>query len=149
MKPAKDRERFALHLRRSGAVGRGDLAEFDVPLVSAVGVVQAGGELTICRSPLLELQVVRSSGAARADLSGDASATATESPLGLVPYQAYRFAAMPFAVRLAAEPRAAKTTAEVQTLLGLSQYERTIQSRVLLHVQERPIHRIEVSCPRN
>ncbi len=147
LKPAKDRERFALHLWRSGAVGRGELAEFDVPLVSAVGVAQAGGELTICRSPLLELQIVRASGAARADIGGDASATATESPLGLLAYQTYRFAAMPFAVRLTAAPLTAKTAAEVQTLLRLSRYQRTLESRVLLHVQERPIHRIEFFLP--
>ena len=147
LKPAKDHERFALRLWRSGVVGRGELAEFDAPLVSAAGVAQAGGELTICRSPLLDLRTVRSNGAARADLSGDLLATATESPLGLCPYQAYRFAAMPFAVRLAAAPLAAKTTAEVQTLLRLSQYERTMESRVLLHVQDRPIYRIELFLP--
>ena len=147
LKSAKDRERFALQLWRSGAVGQGELAEFDAPLVSAAGVAQAGGELTICRSPLLDLRTVRSGGAARADTSGDLQATATESPLGLRPYQAYRFAAMPFVVRLAAAPLAAKTTAEVQTLLRLSRYERTMESRVLLHVQDRPIHRIELFLP--
>ena len=85
LKPAKDHERFALRLWRSGVVGRGELAEFDAPLVSAAGVAQAGGELTICRSPLLDLRTVRSNGAARADLSGDLLATATESPWAFAP----------------------------------------------------------------
>ena len=58
LKPAKDHEQVALHLWRSGAVGQKELAEFDVPLVMPSGAIQASGQLTIRRSPLLDVQTV-------------------------------------------------------------------------------------------
>ena len=58
LEAAKDREQFTLHLWRSGTVGQAKLAEFDVPLVSVSDAALNSGQLTIRRSPLLELRTL-------------------------------------------------------------------------------------------
>ena len=96
----------------AGRVGQKELAEFDVPLVQPSGAVQASGQLTIRRSPLLDVRTVAARGR-DADRPGrrgrrpqsERPASGDESPLGIRPYQAYRFATMPFT--LAAAARAA------------------------------------------
>ncbi len=152
LKPAKDREQVALHLWRSGAVGQKDLAEFDVPLVMPSGAIQASGRLTIRRSPLLDVQTVGRPGATRIDLADSGWAAAVrdmrdKSPLHIQPYQAYRFATMPFTLRLRAAPLVAKTTAEVHTLIKLAEYRPTLECRALVRIQNRPIYQVEMLLP--
>ena len=151
LKPAKDRERFALRLWHAGAVGQEGLAEFDVPLVEASGAAQAAGQISICRSPLLDVRTVAQTGLERIDFDPSRAATGAgaedESPLGLRPYQSFRFATMPFTLRLAAAPLVAQATAEVQTLLKFGELDRTFESRVILHIEGRPLYRIEMFLP--
>jgi hypothetical protein len=160
LKAAKDREQVALHLWRGGAVGQNDLAEFDVPLVQPSGAAQAAGQVTIRRSPLLDVRTIGHAGVTRIDLADAAGDEAgepsgqrptrdagDESPLGIRPYQAYRFATMPFTLRLRARPLAGRTTAEVQTLLKFTEYRPTLECRAVLHVQDRPIYRVEMLLP--
>ena len=149
LKPAKDGERFTLRLWRRGAV-----AEFDVPVVTVAGAALQNGRVTLRRSPLVDLQTVTTSGVARTDL---AAATkdkakprepeAIESPLGIRPFQAYQFVTTPFSIRLAASPVAAKTTAQLQTVLKIAEHERNLESRVRLAVEDRPIYRAEILLP--
>ena len=112
--------------------GKADLAEFDVPLVTVPDAALHNGQLTIRRSPLLELRTLNRSGVTRTDLPADAAKLAggDESPLGIRPFEAYSFAAVPFTVRLAAAPVAARVSAAVQTVLKLAAYERSLESRV-------------------
>ena len=98
LKPAKDHEQVAIELWRSGAVGQKQLAEFEVPLVQPVGVVQASGQLTIRRSPLLDVQTVDPSGVTRIDL-GEAGG----GPPGRRPAIKARWASAP--TRPIASPR--------------------------------------------
>ena len=160
LKAAKDHEQIALHLWRGGAVGQGGLTEFDVPLVQPSGAAQSAGQVTIRRSPLLDVRTVQHAGVTRIDLADAAGGrpadalsessghdAGDESPLGIHPYQAYRFATMPFTLRLRAEPMAARTTAEVQTLLKFTEYRPTLECRAVVHVQDRPIYRVEMLLP--
>jgi len=149
---AKDGERLTVLLRQSGAVGQAELSEFDVPLVTVPDAALHNGELTIRRSPLLDVRAVSASGVTRTDLGAgaadrQASALAEESPLELRPYQAYRFVSVPFAIRLAASPVGGRVTADVQTTLQIAEYERSLRSRILLSVEDRPIYAIRVLLP--
>ena len=151
LKAAKDHEQFTLYLWRGGAVGQGELGEFDLPLVAALGAAQATGQITIRRSPLMDVRTIAQSGVTRTDLDEAAASprgmAGDESPLGIRPYQAYHFATVPYRLRLAAAPLLAKTTADVQSLVKFDQYERTLESRVILHVEDRPIFRVELFLP--
>ena len=128
-------------------------AEFSVPVVGVTGAQRHSGTLVIRRSPLLDLRTVTSSGVTRADLPGEAKnrdgkpAAGVESPLGIRPFQAYRFVAVPFDVRLAAEPIAPKVAATVQAILRLSQRERNLEARVLLRIENRPLYLARIVVP--
>jgi hypothetical protein len=150
LQPAKDYEQFTLRLLRAGAVGQKDLAQFDVPQVTIADAALHTGQLTIRRSPLLELRTLDRSGVTRTDLPPDAGAVAAggeESPLGIRPFEAYTFAAVPFKVHLAAAPVAAQVSATVQTVLKLAEFERLLESRVLFDVQDRPAFQFRMLLP--
>ncbi|MCR4411289.1 MAG: hypothetical protein NUV77_02555 [Thermoguttaceae bacterium] len=148
LKTARDAEQIVLRLWRAGQVGAGSLAEFDVPVVAVADAAMNQGQVTIRRSPLLDVRTVSRSGVTQAELAGiPPSAAVDQSPLGLRPHEAYQFVATPFALRLSAVPVAGSATAEVQTLLKISEFDRTVESRVVLTVRDRPIHRVEVLLP--
>ena len=177
LKPAKESEALAVVLWRpvsAAAKGQGPSAapgEFDVPVVGVAGAIRQSGYLKISRSPLLDLRTVTTSGVTRADLRDDhgprararllgtgrvvrqapmpvpADAAVDESPLGIRPYQAYTFAATPFALRLASEPLAARTSAVVQTILRIGDRERKIESRAILTAETRPLYVVRMAVP--
>jgi hypothetical protein len=152
LKPARDGESFVVWLARRGAVLKGELAEFAVPTVSVDGAALHDGRLTIRRSPLLDLRTLETAGASRTDLSIDphnptASVDVKRSPLGLRPFQAYQFAGSPMTIRLSARPVAAKVSAQVQMVLRIATYERSMEALATLHVQDRPIHHVQIVIP--
>ncbi|MBN2021524.1 MAG: hypothetical protein JW809_01905 [Pirellulales bacterium] len=144
LKPAADAERFTVRLWRAGVP-----AEFDAPVVEAPEAALHKGRLVISRSPLLDVQTRGARGAERTDLPAQQGPAGEEaaSPLGTRPYQAYAFATTPFAVQLSAAPLAPKTTAAWQTILRIAQEERTVEARLRLGVEDRPIHRAEIRLP--
>ncbi|MCX5683674.1 MAG: hypothetical protein NT049_08320, partial [Planctomycetota bacterium] len=127
--------------------------EFDVPAVGVAGAIRHTGRITISRSPMLDLRTVAAEGVTRIDLAAEAkrdaaaAAAADESPLGIRPYQAYQFVAVPFKLRLAATPVAGKVTAAVQTILRVAERERKLESRVLLTISDRPLYRVRIVVP--
>ncbi len=152
LETARENENFTVLLRRRGPVGEGDLREFDVPSVTVGDAAFHTGRLTVLRSPLLDLHVVSTSGAVRrADLSADQAKQGggtLEHPLGIRPFQAYEFSATPFGVRLAAAPVVADVTATLQTIVKIADYEQSLDTRIVLAAQRRPIYRIEVFVPK-
>jgi len=152
LKAAKDTERFTLRLWRAGRVGEAPLDEFDCPLVRVADANLESGQLTIRRSPLLDVRTLSRSRVTRIDLAekagpGAGPAGTEDSPLGIRPYEAYQFASMPFAVRLSASPIRGRVTADIESVLKIGAYERSLESRVKLDVRDRPIHRVEMFLP--
>jgi hypothetical protein len=154
LKRTREKESFTLTLWRPGqrVAAATAATEFDVPAVGVVGAIRHTGRLTIRRSPMLDLRTVAAEGVTRIDLAAEArrdgtAAAADESPLGIRPYQAYQFVAVPFKVRLAATPVAGKVTAGVQTILRVAERERKLESRVLLAVEDRPLYRARIVVP--
>ena len=152
---AKQREEFTLRLSRHGTVGQGDWREFDVPVVVVPGAVLDGGELTIRRSPLVELRTVgelerrrtetpRSAGRRRAV---ETAFGKDSSPSGIEPFQAYRFLKTPFRLRLAAGRQESAVSAKVYSLLKIAEYRRNVETQINLKVEGRPVHRVELVPP--
>ena len=152
LKPAKGQEQFAVTLWRQtdeGAAARGR-ETLEVPLVEVAGALRHTGLLILRRSPLIDLRTVATEGVRRADLPPAKEMPPPEalaSPLGIRPYQAYEFVATPFTVRLAAEPVAARTSAEVQMILRLAERERRMEARAVLTVEDRPLYRARLAIP--
>ena len=90
------------------------------------------GGLTVRRSRLLDVRTLDSAaGLARADIPADAAVAADESdPTGIRPFESYRFAGVPFVLRLAAEPAAAKVSAAVETVLKIGDDQQGLESRI-------------------
>ena len=152
LKTAKDTEQFTLFLWRGGEIGQQREATFDVPLVTVRDAALSSGQLTIRRSPLLDLRTVDRSGVMRIDLGGElpdlsGGPGTEESVLRIRPYEAYHFATMPLMVRLAASPVAGKATADVQTLVKAAEYEPSLESRVVFHVKDRPVYCLRLTVP--
>jgi len=155
LKAAKDNERITLRLWRAGRVGEGPLAEFDSPQVSVADAALESGLLTVRRSPLLDVRTLGHRGVTRTEVASKPASPGSEaaapgladSPLGLRPYEAYQFATMPFALRLAASPVAGRVSAQVESVLKIGAYERSLESRVRLDVRGRPAHHAEIFLP--
>ena len=150
LNPAKDSEQFTIHLWREGAVGQGDLAEFETPMVRVEGAALHRGQLVIRRSPLLDVRTVSASGVTRCDLpdkielGGDGAAL---SPLGIRPLAAYTFAAMPCSVRLSASAVGSRMTAYVQALLRIGEREHSLEAKFNLTVRDRQRHHFSLLLP--
>ncbi|NUQ63983.1 MAG: hypothetical protein HUU20_16010, partial [Pirellulales bacterium] len=151
LKAARDRETFELHLSRFAPVGTPEAADWEVPVVAVPDAALHNGQVAIRRSPLLEIRTAVASGVTRTDLTSESpnrpAAGLEESPLGVRAYEAYRFASVPFTIKLAVTPVERKITAEAQTVLRISEFERNLECRVKLNVQNRPLHRIEIFLP--
>lgn len=151
LKAARDSEAFELHLSRFAPIAKPDGAGIDVPVVTVSDAALHTGRVTVRRSPLLELRTQEVSGVTRTDLppeaANQAAARTDESPLGLRPYEAYSFAAVPFTIRLAVSPVQQKLDANVQSVLRIAQYERSLESRIKLNVENRPLYRAEIFLP--
>ena len=106
------------------------------------------GEPAINRSPMLSIRTASATGVTRADLP-PSNAAADDSPLFLKAFQAYDFAAVPFAVRLAVEPVSLKTSAVVQTIVRLAERERKFESGILFTAEGRPLYRARLVLPQD
>ncbi|MFW5693395.1 MAG: hypothetical protein ACOCWL_04180, partial [Thermoguttaceae bacterium] len=104
------------------------------------------------RSPLLELRTVQREGVGRTDLGAEAEQlaggpAAAESPLGIRPYQAYRFTTVPFNLSFAAATIRPDVTARLQTVLRIAELERMLETRAVLTVRDRPLFRVDIVLP--
>ena len=70
-----------------------------------------------------------------------------QSPLGVRPFESYRFAGVPFVLRLAAAPAVAKVSAAVQTVLKIGEDQQSLESRVTFDVRERPVYQFQMLLP--
>jgi hypothetical protein len=153
LKPAKGTEDFTVSIwRQTDKAAPPEGLAFDAPLIGVAGALRHTGQLVIRRSPLLDLRMVSTSGTTRADLPAEPDKNkpggrGIESPLGIRPFQAYRFAATPFVVRLETRPVAVRTTAVVQTILRVAERERSLEARAVLNVENRPLYRARIVVP--
>lgn len=149
LNPVRDHQQVTVHLARRGVVGEGELSNFEVPVIEAPDAVLHEGRIALRRSPLMTLRATTTEGLVRTDLQSVAMAksTTSESPLGIKPYQAYRFARTPYRLQLAVSRIDSSVSANTQMLLRLSEHRKSIESRVLLTSNARPVHRIGLQLP--
>jgi len=152
LKQAKDRERIRLKLWQPARLAGTNSVAIDVPFVSVPDAGRHTGRVLIRRSHMLDVRTTAVRDATRAEL-GDKGlqellrTVAADSPLGIRAYQAYTFTALPCAIGLTVTPTPAKITAHTQSLLRIAERERTIESRVVLEVAQRPLHAIAIRIP--
>jgi hypothetical protein len=150
LKAAEGHEEFTVHLWRGQAI-RGDVpVRFTSPTVRVDGAALHKGQIMIRRSPMLDLRVEGATGVARTDLSEDAGGkelATEESPWGIRPFQAYRFGNTDYEIRLTAETVEARIAANLQSVLRITEYERSLECRVRYAVSDRKMYRAEILLP--
>ena len=140
-------------LSRREEIGGGDPSEFRVPLVEVVGTALHTGFLQVRRSPLLQIRVVGQKGIARTESSQQLvksvvqESGAEESPLGIRPFQAYRFATTPYRLRLGVTSLAVHANAEWQAVLRIGERRVDLESKLLFTVRDRPLSAVQISLP--
>ncbi|MBN1911459.1 MAG: hypothetical protein JW818_17080 [Pirellulales bacterium] len=146
LEPAKDRQQLTLVMNRQGKPDT-----VDAPIVNVADAALHQGRLTIRRSPMLDLQTVKTSRVSRTDVPADLARIARDeaaSPLGIRPFQAYQFTSTPFEIRLAASPVAADVRAELQSVIKVSDLQRTLETRIKLRVEDRPLYEVKILLPK-
>ena len=152
LKATAGKESLTLQLTRFGPVGQGEFAPFELPVVAVPEAVLHQGCMAIRRSPLLNVRAEGMQGLSRVDLPEEAlrplqAELAQESPLGIRPFESYRFAATPYQLTLAAAPYRPQVSAEIQSLLRIGERESGYEARVRCRVQDRPIQQVRLSLP--
>jgi hypothetical protein len=151
LKAAKDSDSVAVTMWRSESFPTGKKRSLALPTVEVAEAIRHSGTIAIQRSPLLDLRLASSEGVTRVDLAGGAAARseapAGDNPLGLRDWQSYRFAASPLAITLDVEPVAAWAEASTESLLKIAERLRTLETRVVMHVRDQPLYRVELLVP--
>ncbi|MGE0757463.1 MAG: hypothetical protein AB7O38_10595, partial [Pirellulaceae bacterium] len=152
LRPSAGQEVLNVLLAQRVAVGEGAMAAFASPVLAVRDAAQHQGMLLLRRSPLLDVRVEVSEGLTRGDISAEVfrevlANTAEESPLGIRPFQAYRFAATPFHLRLSAAPYPAATSIDTQALLKVGERRVFYEAKLNVQVDHRPRYRLECVVP--
>ncbi len=159
LKATTGSELMTLYFSRRDAVGQGGLVEFGVPVAAVPDAVQHQGHVTIRRSPLLAVETRSTVGVSRTDPTPASQAVIAavdeESPLGIRPYQDFRFVTTPYTIDLSATPLAdpastpliEQTGASLQTLLRIGARETSYESKVAIQVKQRPVHQVRLLLP--
>ncbi|MEX0819591.1 MAG: hypothetical protein WD070_08350, partial [Pirellulaceae bacterium] len=152
LKAATGNEIITLQLSRRAVIGLDEQTELVAPAVIVPDAVLHQGQLAIRRSPLLDLRTERAAGMSRVEIEAESLANvlgslAEESPLGLKPYEAYRFNASTYELQLSASAYDARVSVEQQTVLRIGDRETTVESRMKFAIGDRPVHQLEVVVP--
>lgn len=154
LKEAVDKESLTVHLAKYGAVGHGEMATINVPMVTAAGAPLQQGTVTLRRDPLLDVRITSTLGVTREDVQLDAALAQFAnsydlSPIDLRVFQAYRFVALPATISLSIAPQPIKTEAEIQALLNVSERTTSVEARVVVNPRELPVHRVDIVLPKD
>lgn len=125
----------------------------DCPVVSVRNAALQNGIITIRRSSRLDVSTDSTAGVARINVPGYVKellaldSTGAESPLGMTDYQAYRFASLPFSIRLRSVASAPRLRSNLEAVLRISDWKRTIEARINLGATGLPLHQVRLAIP--
>lgn len=162
LKAASGRETILLELSQPSAIlARSDLRTdestaserlpwhpLSIPKVTVPDAMLQQGTVTVRRSQWIELQAENKVGVSRVDLPDLSKLETNSGPLPLRPYQAYRFSQPEFQLELRASLVPQRFDVEMQSLIKISQLETNLETRLLFHARERPIHQLRIRLPK-
>ena len=151
LKAVLDHESFALIASRRGRIGDGALADFPLPTIDVVGAALHQGTISLARSPWLDVRLDELRGLDRTDIpavrTADALHVREESPLGVQPYQALKFATAGYAARLRVTSLAAPPNAELRSVWKIDPREMEWETQLVLRGGQRPTYQIRLRIP--
>ena len=140
---------------RLGVVCERPLAAFpcqaDIPVLVPVNVIRAGGSLLLGTDSAVKLQVADSTGLTQIDPSAFPRANAVESTVprhvptrGLFSWQ---YAAVPYAIKLAADNVASAIHADINLLLNVANGVAVAEASIQLDIRDAPAREIRIAIP--
>lgn len=151
LKAAVDHESFALVASRRGRVGDGALAELALPSIEVVGAALHSGIVSLARSPWLDVRLSDVRGLDRTDVPAVRTAEAVkaieESPLGVQPYQALRFATSAYAAHLRVIPLTTPPVAELRSVWKIDPREMSWETQAYVRGGARPTYQFKLRLP--
>lgn len=152
LKAATGTETITLLLSHRTVIGADGSPNLIAPAIAVPDAVLHQGQLAIRRSPLLDVRTEQATGLSRVEITPEAlasviSAVVEESPLGLKPFEAYRFGASSYHLQLSARASASQIAVEEQTVLRIGDRETTLEARMKFTISGRPLHQLEVELP--
>ncbi|MBI2477162.1 MAG: hypothetical protein HYV60_00430, partial [Planctomycetia bacterium] len=152
LKAATGTETITLRLSRRSVIGDEQSPDLVAPTITVPDAVLHQGQLAIRRSPLLDLRTEQATGLSRVEIEPEALASiltsvVEESPLGLKPFEAYRFGASTYQLQLSARAAVSQLAVEERTVLRIGDRETSLESRMSFTIGERPVHQFEIELP--
>lgn len=152
LKAATGAETITLFLSQRTVIGADGVPNLVAPAIEVPDAVLHQGQFAIRRSPLLDVRTEQATGVNRVEiepgtLASVINAVVEESPLGLKPFEAYRFGATSYQLQLSARASGAQTAVEEQTMLRIGDRETMLESRMKFMISGRPVHRFEIELP--
>jgi hypothetical protein len=154
LKAATDKESLILHLARFGAIGQSGATAIETPAVTVADATLHRGQLVIRRSPQLDVRAAEINGLTRDTLDDRvlqdlSKRVAVESPLGVRPFETYRFVATSYQLRLSAAAFASNASCAVQALVKFGARQVLYEARVEFTVKDRPLYHVRLRLPAN
>ena len=154
LQPSTSGESFTVSLWKTRRIDTGDRAKVAVPVVSVVEAAIHRGRITIRHSPLLTVQTIRTAGVSRTERNDSESPTdsstqqVTQSPLGVSAVQGYLFHSEGYGLELEVSTIPVRQNARLESVMKISEFERRLETRLLLDVHHRPIFQLEIFLPK-
>jgi len=150
LKAVSERESFSLFISKQSAIDPSNATEIALPQIKVPDAMLQQGQVAVRRSLLLELRTNATNQITRIDAPDESQWLAAHEepgPVALHFYQAFRYSQVPFDLKLVASAVKPKTSVQFQSLLRISQREKSIETRLLIKPSDRPIYRIQMSAP--
>ena len=151
LKAVTDRETVIVFLSKQTAIDPQATTQVTVPQIAVPEAMLHQGHVAVRRSLLLEVRAETTPGMTRMESLDESSWLAAHEIAGILPikvYQAYRYSQVPFDLKLSVNSIRSKMLVQSQTLLKISQLERTLETRLLITGSDRPIYRLQIALPK-
>ncbi len=150
LKAVAERESFSIFISKQSALDPVKTTEVVVPQIDVPDAMLQQGHVAVRRSLLLDLHTDSADGLTRIDVLDESpwlAAYEEPGPLALRAFQAYRYSQVPFELMLSVNPIQPKVKVQQQSLLKISQRERTLETRLLIDPSTRPIFAVQIDVP--
>ncbi len=150
LKETTDRETLIVFISKQGAIDSQEASEITVPQIDVPGAMLQQGHVAIRRSVLLDVRAESTTGLTRMEAVDETQWMSPHEIAGILPikvYQAYRYTQVPFELKLSAAPVAPKLNVQSQSLMRISQLERSFESRLQFTALDRPVYRLQIALP--
>ena len=150
LKAVTDRESLVVFISKQNAVDPQSTTQVTIPQITVPSAMLHQGHVAIRRSLLLDVRAEETTGLTRMEAVDETSWMAGHEIVGILPikvYQAYRYSQVPFDLRVAVSVIKPKVRAQSQSLLKISQLERSLETRLLITSNDRQLYRLQIALP--